>query len=276
MKDQLTTPHPYAEIFPLVEGQPLWDMGKNIKEFGQLDKIMLYEDKVLDGRRREMACVREGVKPKYETFKGTDAEALEYVMSKNMHRRHLGEGDRVLAAARYAKAKGGGDRDEKKPSNFRPSQNATVENEPTNADAADRFNVSKAKVDRAKVVLASGTPELQQAVSEDEVSISDAAKVAKEPPAVQRKAVADVKAGKSRTATGAVKARKKKDQPASTNGKPYYDDTVLEKLITPIGRELYKRADALGYNDKSNKEHKDCLEIASKLFACWRRLQAKK
>lgn len=214
---QTTPAHEYAEIFPLNEGERLWELGKRILANGLREPIVLHEGKILDGRRRELACIKEGIKPSYRQFgdrKSDGNDPLEFVIDVNLHRRHLGDGDRKLAAARYATAKGGGDRSSTMVSP--PSQNATVEKNgvsPTRAQAAAKFEVSKDDVDRAKTVLANGTPKLQAAVADDTVTVSDAAKVAKHPAKVQDKAVDDVKTGKAKTATQAAKQREPGDEP---------------------------------------------------------------
>lgn len=99
-----------------------------------------------------------------------------------------------MAAARYAKARGG-----------KPCQHGTVTESPTNAQAAAKFDVNERAVDRAKKVVATGTPTLQEAVADETISVSDAAKVADESPAVQDEAVKKVRRGKAKTASAAAK-----------------------------------------------------------------------
>src|SRR5262245_29327156 len=111
MRPETTPPHEYAEIFPLAEGEPLWKLSDSIKKNKQRDPCVTLHGKMLDGRRRELACIRAGVKCKYRKFGSRETDGddpLEFVFDANYHRRHLGEGDRALAAARYATAKQGG------------------------------------------------------------------------------------------------------------------------------------------------------------------------
>lgn len=227
--------HPYAEIFPLVEGPQLWELSDRIKANGLREPIVLLGDEILDGRRRELACIRAGIEPTYRTFgsRSTDGfDPLEYVIDTNLHRRHLGDGDRALAAARYAKAKIGNQPKRQTPqvAEFGAEDSAKINGHtqsvadsqtpqlaefgadcppPTNADAAEKFDVSEDAVTRAKVVIANGTPELQQALAADIVTVSDAAKVATEPPYVQNAALEEVKKGKARSAARAAQKIKK-------------------------------------------------------------------
>jgi hypothetical protein len=54
-------PHPLAKMFPLDDGENLVSLREDIRENGQLDKIILYKHEglwtVLDGRRRQLACI---------------------------------------------------------------------------------------------------------------------------------------------------------------------------------------------------------------------------
>lgn len=181
-------PHPYAELFPLDEGKPLWEMSDDIKLNGLQVPIVLYEGKVLDGRRRLLACLRAGVEPKYKKFAGGDDAALAFVVSHNLHRRHLDTSDRAMVAAKIATMRHGGNN----------SKTSTISNAPeasginaacSQAEAAELLNVSERSVRNAKSVIDHGTPELKKAVEQHVVSVTAAANVAKESPAVQRAAV---------------------------------------------------------------------------------------
>ena len=193
-----TPAHEYADIFALHD-QDIADLGKRIEANGLREPIVLLDGKVLDGRRRERACHRAGVKPTYREFgsKKVDGDdPLEFVIDLNLHRRHLGEGERALAAARYATAKAGGNR---KPL----AQNAPMETpspaEPTATEAAEKFDTTPSKVKRAKIVVEGGTKPLVKAVQDEKISISDAARVAKLPPKAQNRAVKEVLAGHAAT-----------------------------------------------------------------------------
>jgi len=79
--------HPLAETVPLRKSKQLNALAKDIKRSGQRDDIMLYENKILDGRCRYLACKEAGIEPRFAEFTGNDPVA--YVISKNLLRRHL-------------------------------------------------------------------------------------------------------------------------------------------------------------------------------------------
>lgn len=95
--------HRIANIYPLMKDNEtekrLWKEFKNdIKENELLNPIMLFEDKILDGRNRAIACDETDTDVFYETFHGDENEALAYVTSTNDMRRHLTSSQRAAVA----------------------------------------------------------------------------------------------------------------------------------------------------------------------------------
>lgn len=82
-------PHPLAELFPAPSEADYDRLLGDIREHGLLDPIEVYEGKILDGRTRYRACVQLGIEPKIEEWVGNSVSPLEYVVAKNLHRRHL-------------------------------------------------------------------------------------------------------------------------------------------------------------------------------------------
>lgn len=82
--------HPLADVFPLLEGGEYAALVEDIKQHGLQEPITLYEDKILEGRNRYRACLAAGVEAQYrrKAFASHD-EARAFVISANIHRRHL-------------------------------------------------------------------------------------------------------------------------------------------------------------------------------------------
>jgi hypothetical protein len=96
-KEQPKPFHPLADVFPLMEGAEFDALVKDVGEHGLREPITVFEDMILDGRNRERACVEAGAERHYIQFEGDRAAALAFVVSKNIHRRHLtGEQKRYL------------------------------------------------------------------------------------------------------------------------------------------------------------------------------------
>ena len=78
--------HKYASIFPLDEAH-IEELAEDIKKNGQIVPIELLDGKILDGRRRWMACERAEIKAITRVVETDDP--IAYVVSLNYHRRQL-------------------------------------------------------------------------------------------------------------------------------------------------------------------------------------------
>ena len=86
--------HPYAESFPMMDDSSAEWRGlvEDIKTNGLNHPIVLLDNRILDGRNREKACREAGIEPKYVEFSRAEKktnDALTFVVSENLHRRHL-------------------------------------------------------------------------------------------------------------------------------------------------------------------------------------------
>lgn len=81
--------HPLCDHFPPMSDLELTELADDIKANKLREPVRLYEGKILDGRNRYAALLSIGADIPYRVFTGTEAEATVYVVSKNIHRRHL-------------------------------------------------------------------------------------------------------------------------------------------------------------------------------------------
>jgi len=90
--------HKLAELFPRMSAEEFEKLKKDIAENGLLEPIILHPDgSIVDGRNRYLACLDIGVTPSYQTWSGTGS-LLTFVLSKNLHRRHLSASQRAALA----------------------------------------------------------------------------------------------------------------------------------------------------------------------------------
>src|SRR5580693_4242697 len=82
-------PHPICLLMPSADEDELHSLTDDIRAHGLLDPIVLFEKRILDGRNRAAACESAGRQPRYVEFEGTREEALMFVVSHNLKRRHL-------------------------------------------------------------------------------------------------------------------------------------------------------------------------------------------
>jgi len=167
--------HPLAEIFPEMTGSAYRELVADIRLHGLREPITLINGSVLDGRNRQRACEDAAVEPRFEVFDGTDP--LGFVISRNLIRRHLREGQRALVAAGLASMKQGARNDLNR--GYAVSQ----------AEAAQLLNISARSLQSAVAVRRCGDPDLLRMVAGGAVSISAAAAVSRLPPAERKQVV---------------------------------------------------------------------------------------
>ena len=82
-------PHDLSKLFPPISEEDFGKLAGDIKLNGLHQPIMRYQGKILDGNNRYRACELVKIAPKFADFTGDDAAARNYVISANIHRRHL-------------------------------------------------------------------------------------------------------------------------------------------------------------------------------------------
>jgi hypothetical protein len=181
------TAHPLADIFPLMEGEEFDALVDDIKAKRTERTITLYENQILHGRNRYRTVVKAkmqyGLKEEnFRTYPGSDP--LGFVVSANLHRRHLTESQRALIAARIVTTKLG-DNQFNKPGI-------------TNKQAAAMLGVSEATVKTAKKVAESAAPEIKEKVLKGELRLGAAKEVIKKPKEEQVAELEKIKAEKQK------------------------------------------------------------------------------
>jgi hypothetical protein len=161
--------HSIANCFPLLTGEAFDGLVTDIKQRGLLPPIITYKGKILDGRNRQLACEAAHVKPRYEEWKprNKDDTPLDFVISSNLARRHLNESQRAMVAAKLSNLPA-----------HRPGKGSAPIGGLSQPKAAKAMGVSPRSVQRAKVVLKQGEPELAAAVEAGHIKVNAAAAIA--------------------------------------------------------------------------------------------------
>lgn len=194
--------HPAAELFPLMEGEEFDALCENIREHGLRQKITLLrrphgDDVLLDGRNRKRACDVVGAELGYSYYQGDDPVA--FVLSQNLHRRHLNESQRGMVGAKLksmyeeearqrmlaGKAADPG---------TEPSEGAAPPKGRARDQAAKALNVGSTTVAKAEKIILNGIAELQAMVDQGKIRVELAEKLAMRPEDEQRAIVARIKA----------------------------------------------------------------------------------
>jgi len=161
--------HPVSELFPSMDAESFTALKADIAAHGQSEPIVLWKKQLIDGRHRLKACNELGIKPIVVDISNSD-DPLVYVLSHNLHRRHLTESQRAMVAAKIATLKHG------EVGNGRKVDAQICA--PTTTDAASTLNVSRRSVQNAKQVLEQGSKAVQKAVEQGNLAVSAAAALA--------------------------------------------------------------------------------------------------
>ncbi|WP_291208961.1 MT-A70 family methyltransferase [Hyphomonas sp.] len=262
--------HPYANLFPVLDGKDFDELAKDIKKNGLQESVVLLDGAILDGRNRYRALLKNrmvspdinpGDRPDlFVEFEGEDA--LAWVLSKNLRRRHLSEGQRAIVAAKIANLKQG---QRVKPANLQVSGDAPAP--VTRQAAAESLQVSERSVASAAKVLAQGAPELAEAVEQGRVSVSTAEALTSLPKAEQAQIVArgekeildkakeiraERNAAKRETRLERIREISKGNGPLPNKRYPiiYGDPAWLHETWTENGK------------DRSSENHYPCMDLA--------------
>lgn len=87
--------HPFAEKFPLIQGEEWESFKASIRKTRGNTVAIIYrittdgEKQGIDGRNRFLACEELCIKPRMEEEIIDDDEVRDYILARNVHRRHM-------------------------------------------------------------------------------------------------------------------------------------------------------------------------------------------
>lgn len=183
--------HPVARLFPPMSESQYGALRDDIRDNGQREAITLWRGQVIDGLHRARACDELGFVPMTREWESEEEGLTGYVVSLNLHRRHLDESQRAMVAekvtrnlteaatARESARRGG------------PPVLINTGGRMPREESARLFNVGTTTIGKARVVRERGIPELAEAVERGEIAVNPAAKIAELPAHEQRAALAE-------------------------------------------------------------------------------------
>lgn len=203
--------HPAAELFPLMAGESFAELVEDIRANGLVEPIIRTpDDHILDGRNRLLACAEANKPARFVIYGG---DPWTFVISTNLHRRHLTDTQRAIIAGKLA---------DREPGRLpeKASDEAFSEPPPTRAEVAQLLQVSRTALERARRVQHTGTEALNALTESGKVPLSTADRVAATmAPEEQDEFVRKVNAGMSpRAAAPAEEERKARHEAAG--GRP--------------------------------------------------------
>ncbi len=163
--------HPLADLFPAMDPDQFEQLKADISAHGVREPVWVYRGRLIDGRHRHRASRELGIICPTREYAGDEAGLTGFVLSLNLHRRHLDTSERAMIGAKLATMRQGERTDQ-------PSRKC---GKVSQAEAAKLLKVSPDSIGRAKAVLEDGSPELLADVRAGRVSVSAAAKTLRSP-----------------------------------------------------------------------------------------------
>jgi hypothetical protein len=105
--------HPLSALYPAMPEQDFDGLVADIRQHGQKEAVIVFQGQILDGWHRYQACAKVGIKCVTTKHDGTDP--LAFVMSRNLHRRHLTGSQRAAIAVAAAEWQEGAGRPKNNP-----------------------------------------------------------------------------------------------------------------------------------------------------------------
>lgn len=182
--------HELSKKFPSMPADEFQALVADIKEHGLRNNIILHDGKVLDGWHRYNGCLAAKINPTFTKYTGKSPAA--FVLSNNLHRRHLTPSQRGLIVVECH---------EWLPAHRRSTAQAGVK---SSAEMAVEADTSEDTITRAKTVAANGSEALKKSVREGSVTVKAAAEVAKTTPKGKQAKAVKERATKAKPAKGAT------------------------------------------------------------------------
>lgn len=170
------TQHPLSAAFPSMPEGEIEALAMDIEKHGQREPGVTLDGMVLDGWHRYLACKKAGRDFVCADFDGADPVA--FVISHNLHRRHLTASQRAAAVVSTTNWR---------PNGVKDSCRAAAAHL-SNKQLAEKAEVSERTIKDAKTAERAG---LGDAVREGLVSADRAAEIAKLPKARREKALSE-------------------------------------------------------------------------------------
>ena len=158
--------HELSAAFPDLEEPEFHDLQEDIKINGLRNPITLFEGKVIDGWHRFVACQNLEIEPKLIDL---DGDPVDFVVTQNIHRRHLTPSQRAMALATCNAWRKLGSNQHQVSSRYDTSMSLR--------ELAKTAKVSKATAERAKKISTKATPEVKEQVKKGAMTLTEAVKV---------------------------------------------------------------------------------------------------
>ncbi len=185
MCDPIVDPE-FAALMPRLSKEEKSILAEKLNEEGMREPIITWRNLIIDGHNRYEICMAESLPFECREMKFANRAEVKLWMWRNQGgRRNWNESQRAMAAANMSTPE-----QKNSPDNV---QSCTLPKVTiTQAQAAKEVKVSVRSVVKAKKVIDSGNKEVQDAVSEGKMTITEAERVIKLPKPEQKKKLKEI------------------------------------------------------------------------------------
>src|SRR5262249_29537011 len=183
--------HPACLAFPLLGDAELQELADDIKLRGLLHPVVVFRGQVLDGRNRLTACEIAGVAPRFIEWSGSGSP-VEWVISTNLHRRHLSASQRAVVALDLLPPL---EKEAKERQRLGPGRRVAHDCATVNGKASEvaaRLTRSGSRYVEAVKSIRATAPELIEKIRGGQLNIPNARRVADLSPSVRAKVLQSV------------------------------------------------------------------------------------
>lgn len=187
--------HPACLAFPLLGDGELQELADDIKLQGLRHPIVVYQGQILDGRNRLAACDIAGVPPRFIGWTGTGSP-VEWVISTNLHRRHLTASQRAIVALDILPLL---EKEAKERQRRSPGRGKKVAHDCATFSANSKASEAAAQITRAgsryveaAKSISKAAPELIEKIRGGQLSVPNAKRVADLPPSLRARVLRSV------------------------------------------------------------------------------------
>jgi len=216
--------HPVADLFPLMEGEEFERLKEDIGANGLMHPILTgewaHQTVIVDGRNRYRACRELGWKVSeidqqewlyaIDTTQAEHTDLQTFVVSSNLHRRHLTDGQRSMIAAKIATWENGQNQ-------YTTGEGLQICRPSTQTQAAEQLDVSVRSVATAKRVIEGAIAEVQALVETGQLAVSAAEMVAGLEEHEQRELAEEGPEGVKEWIKKVREAKKKEEEEGTSN-----------------------------------------------------------
>lgn len=154
---------PSCAAFPPMQHDEFIALRASIERNGQHEPILVWGNRIVDGRHRLRACQELGIEPTFKRLTGDYQQAVSMAFAANVNRRQLGTGQLALLGAQLAT---------RRPGQTKAAKH--VEAVLSQTEAATLFGVSRDAIQKASRLILQKNAALLDAVHNGSMTLNEA------------------------------------------------------------------------------------------------------